>query len=68
MRMGIYLYCKALSVLRGRLDAKLFAEIQTLVSGYKKAVDKGDGSTPLFPAGTMLSLIHQVCTLIPTPN
>eukprot|EP01041_Mallomonas_annulata_P000604 gene604-1167_t len=56
---------EALSVLRGRLDAKVFTEIQELTSTYAKSSSKTDGPTPTFPAGAVLSAIHQYCQTLP---
>ena len=52
-------------MLRGRLDAQLFRDIKEIGSNYKKAVQEGSTSTPVFPAGAILTAIHSVSTSVP---
>ena len=55
---------EALSVLRGRLDVRIFSEIQDFASAYARVVTRkdisGGGGPQPFPAASILACLHQV--------
>jgi len=51
---------QALSVLRGRIDQRVFQDISDLLSGYWRTTREEKNQVVAFPAGAILSVLHQV--------
>lgn len=56
---------EAMSVLRGRMDQKVFQDIEELVLGYSKSVTRNDSPMSVFPAAAILTLLHHYHQSIP---